>query len=169
MKKLSLAASVIFLFLFSCNTPTQKDGIVDQNRQTTRDILKGIETGDTSKFISIASDAVDHNGGPQGREMKGDSIKWYLADMRNHFSDLKFEVINDAGDGEFVYSYLRTSGTTKDATMGVAPGTKFDMRGVDVFKFKDGKFMEHWGYMDPNDMMKMMQSGNIAKKDSVSK
>ncbi|GAC1420711.1 MAG: hypothetical protein NVS1B13_20860 [Flavisolibacter sp.] len=169
MKKLNLAALAVILFFASCNTTSQKDSGVDQNRQITRDILKGIETGDTTKFVNIASDAVDHNGGPQGREMKGDSLKTYLADMRNHFSDLKFEVINDAGDGEFVYSYLRTTGTAKDATMGMAAGTKFDMRGVDVFKFKDGKFYEHWGYMDPNDMMKMMQSGNMAKPDSVAK
>ncbi|HEV7620711.1 MAG TPA: ester cyclase [Flavisolibacter sp.] len=138
--------------------------------------MKAIETGDSSK-INIASDAVDHNGGPQGRELKGDSIKWYLADMHNHFGDLKFVIINDASDGDYVYSYTRMTGTTKDASMGIPAGTKLDMKGVDVLKFKDGKLSEHWGYMDPNDMMKMMQAsgikhtdaGNPAKTDSTKK
>ncbi len=31
-----------------------------------------------------------------------------------------------------------------------------EMTGVDVSKFKDGKAVEHWMYMDPKDMMKMM-------------
>jgi len=33
------------------------------------------------------------------------------------------------------------------------------MTSLDVSKFKDGKAVEHWVFMDPKEMMAMMQSG----------
>ncbi len=45
-----------------------------------------------------------------------------------------------------------------------ASNTKMDMTTVDVVKFKDGKAVEHWSYMDPKDMMKMMPP--VGKMDS---
>jgi predicted ester cyclase len=48
------------------------------------------------------------------------------------------------------------SGTAKTDGMGMKAGQKVEMTSVDIAKFKDGKAVEHWIYMDPNDMMKMM-------------
>jgi hypothetical protein len=42
--------------------------------------------------------------------------------------------------------------------MGMKAGQKMEVNSVDVAKFKDGKAVEHWIFMDPNDMMKMMMS-----------
>ena len=36
-------------------------------------------------------------------------------------------------------------------------GAKTEMNSVDVSKFKDGKATEHWIFVDPKEMMKMMQ------------
>ena len=33
---------------------------------------------------------------------------------------------------------------------------KTNMTSMDVTKFKDGKAIEHWVYMDPNELIKMM-------------
>jgi hypothetical protein len=32
----------------------------------------------------------------------------------------------------------------------------YDMNGIEVVRFKDGKAVEHWAFMDARDMMKMM-------------
>ena len=40
--------------------------------------------------------------------------------------------------------------------MGVPPGSKYDMNAMEVSKFKDGKAVEHWTFMQPREMMKMM-------------
>ena len=45
-----------------------------------------------------------------------------------------------------------------DASMGMPAGSKMDEKGVDVIKLKDGKMVEHWGFVDPVAMMKHMQS-----------
>jgi predicted ester cyclase len=118
--------------------------------------MKAIETGDSTVIDSlIASDAVDHSA-PNGKEMKGDSIKWMLRNMHNEISDLNMDIIADAAEGDYVFTLSRMTGTTKTAGMGMPPNTKMDMKGVDVVKFRDGKAVEHWSYMDPKDMMKMM-------------
>src|SRR5437588_1137083 len=178
MKKLLLAATAgFYCFLISCNAKTDNttadsstNSEAEQARQLNRDVIKGIETGDSSKLSFISSDAVDHNGGPNGREIKGDSIRYYLADMHNHFSDLKFDIISDAVDsnGKYIYTWSRMTGTAKDASMGMPAGAKFDMKSVDVTRFKNGKIVEHWAYMDPTDMMKMMMpSGSMQNQGNM--
>ena len=173
MKKFIYAFSTgLCCLLLSCTnkssdtgTSTDNNGTnskAEQMKQLNHDIIKAIETGDSSKLGFISSDAVDHNGGPNGSEMKGDSIKHFLMDWHNHISDLKFNIVSDAVDtvNNYVYTWSTMSGTTKDASMGMPANTKFDFKSVDIVKYKDGKFTDHWGYMDPNDMMKMMSQGN---------
>jgi predicted ester cyclase len=181
MKKLPLfLAAGLFSFLISCNTKTNNSAssnsdssMEGRNKMANEEIYKGIETGDASKFSVIADDAVDH-GDPR-HEMKGDSIRKYLADIHNHINDLKVDIISEAADRDYVFTLSRMTGTTKDSSMGMPAGMKFDTKSVDVTKFKDGKAVEHWAYMDPKEMMQMqmnMNMGNIPmhnKMDSTKK
>jgi len=36
------------------------------------------------------------------------------------------------------------------------PKGPFDMHSIEVSRFKDGKAVEHWSYVDMGEMMKMM-------------
>ena len=47
---------------------------------------------------------------------------------------------------------MRFTGTS-DGSMGMPKGP-YDMKAVEVEKFKDGKAIEHWEFMDPAEMMK---------------
>jgi predicted ester cyclase len=185
MKKFFFAASAAFCcLLFSCNnsstasSETKEDGNsqAEKNMKANRDVYSGIETGDSSKFAAIADNAVDH-GDPSGREMhNGDSIRRMLSDMHNHFDNFKVEVVNDAANGDYVYTWNKMSGTVKDNYMGMAKDAKINMTTVDVVRFQDGKIVEHWSFMDPKDMMQMgqppmndMSNGNMNKMDSTKK
>lgn len=181
MKKLLLVATTaICCFFFACKDTDNKEGDnsqAEKNKIANRDIYKGIETGDSTKFALIASDAVDHEGDHSGNEIKGgDNIKKMLTDMHNHIKDLKLEILADAAEGDYVFSMVHFTGVVSDNFQGTPSGTKMDMHLVDVTKFKDGKIIEHWGFYDPNEMMKMMQNtpqnmpGNMnMKKDSTGK
>lgn len=172
MKKLLFtAATAMLFFMISCKdtgtssttASTSDNAKNDSNLANNRKVMKAIETGDSSVINSlIADDAVDHQG-PNGQDVKGgDSVKHMLADMHNHIKDLKFDVKTDAANGDYIFSMARMTGTTTDASMGMPPGTKVDMLGSDVIKVKDGKMVEHWGFIDANEMMKHtppMQSG----------
>jgi predicted ester cyclase len=149
----------------STGTDSTATSQAETNKANNRKVLKAIETGDSSVINSlIADDAVDHQG-PHG-DMKGDSIKHMLTDMHNHIKDLKIDVIADAADGDYIFAMSEMSGTTTDAWMGMPAGMKMDDKGVDVVKVKDGKMVEHWGFVDANDMMKHMKDMPMDKMGS---
>jgi predicted ester cyclase len=161
-KLLLFLATVISLCFFSCTdtssttSSSSSDSQSEKNRANSREVYTAMETGDVSKVDSfIDKDIVDHEGNIHGL----DSLKKMFANMHNSVKDLKMESIANATDGDYNFAYVRMTGTTTDASMGMAAGTKLDMMFVDVVKIKDGKAVEHWGYSDRNDMMKMMKMG----------
>ena len=160
MKKLFLVtAGIIFCFLMSCKESTStgtESTQAEKNKSNSKEVNRAIETGDVSKLDSfMAKDIVDHSG-PNG-DIKGiDSIKSLFLQIHNHVDNIKIESIANATDGDYDFDLNRFTGTTNSAFMGMPPNTKIDMRSVDVVKIKDGKAVEHWGFVDPKDMMKMM-------------
>ena len=183
MKKLILAAAVLCFFASckdSTTTSTTDNSQNKKNLENNKKVIKAIETGDAAVIDSlIASDAVDHQT-PTGMDLKGpDSVRHMLKDMHNHMKDLKFDIIADAANGDYIFTLSKFKGTCTDASMGMPAGTKMDMTGVDVVKVKDGKMVEHWGFVDANEMMKNMKGmppmdnmkmeNKMAPKDSTKK
>ncbi|MDB5198556.1 MAG: ester cyclase [Chitinophagaceae bacterium] len=189
MKKLFFAAAAIMLCFFnSCkdsatsSSSSSDNSTNDSNLAKNRRVMKAIETGDSATINSlIADDAVDHQG-PHGDIKGGDSIRHWLIDMHNHMKDLKFDLIADAANGDYVFSMTTFKGTCTDASMGMPAGTVMNEKTVDVIKVKDGKMVEHWGFLDAAEMMKMQGMGGghmdnmdgkmdnkMAPKDSMKK
>lgn len=181
MKKIFFAVTIAMLcFLISCKDTstgsTTTNSNAERNTARNKEVYRAIETGDVSKLDSfIDKDIVDHEHG----EIKGiDSLKKMFADMHNHMSGLKMELVTDAtsANGEYHFAWYKMKGTCTDGSMGMPAGTKMDMTGVDVVRIKDNKAVEHWGFSDPNEMMKMMKSmppmdhkmdNKMAPKDST--
>ena len=160
MRKLFFTASM-FCLVVSCNNNASTSGDSDRNKQNlefNRQVLKGIETGDSSLINPhIADDAVDHQG-PHGDVKGGDSIRHMLADIHNHVKDLKFDILAEASNGDYIFCLSRMTGTMNDGSWGMPAGTAMDEKSVDVVKVnKDNKMVEHWGFVDPAAMMKHMQ------------
>lgn len=177
MKKLFFAiVAVMLCFFMSCkdsgtsSTTSSSNGnsMNDSNLEKNRRVMKAIETGDSATINSlIADDAVDHQG-PHGDIKGGDSIRHWLTDMHNHMKDLKFDVIADAANGDYIFSLSTMKGTCTDASMGMPAGTVMNEKTVDVIKVKDGKMVEHWGFLDAAEMMKNMPpmgSGHMDKME----
>ena len=68
--------------------------------------------------------------------------------------DMKTEKIRDAADGDYVYSWMRYSGTS-DGSMGMPKGP-YSMSVIELAKFNNGKAVEHWSFLEMPDMAKMM-------------
>ena len=167
MKKIFLFLSVISLSLvISCkneestnSSSTTKEP--NKNESAVLAINKAIESGNMAALDSlIAPNAVDHNGGPMAKQVVGlDSIKHSLQAMHNSMNNMKMDAEVQASEGDYVFTLTHMTGISSanpDPSMGMPPNTKIDMRSVEVVKFgSDGKATDHWGYMDPADMMKM--------------
>jgi len=168
MKKIYLPITAVLIFTFtSCNnsgsSSTASNGsdssatsTEQQNLEKNRSVYKAIENGDSATIKNlIADDAVDHQT-PTGQELNGgDKIVHMLTDMHNHVKDLNFDIVTDAARGDFVFTMVKVKGTMTDNTMGMPAGTKMDNQQVDVIKIKDGRMVDHWGFLDWQDVMKM--------------
>ncbi|MBA2249105.1 MAG: ester cyclase [Chitinophagaceae bacterium] len=176
MKRVFFIATAGMLCLFtSCNdagttTTTTNSSENDKNLANNTRALKAIETGDKATIDSlVAGDAVDHQGA-NGMDLKGtDSVRLMLADMHNHVKDLKFDVVANAANGNYIFSLVHMTGTLTGAMWGRPAGAKLDEKNVDVIMVKDGKMTEHWGFVDPNEMMKQMPMPGMDKMDTTKK
>jgi predicted SnoaL-like aldol condensation-catalyzing enzyme len=154
---LSLFAAGILFCCISCNNEktageSKDNSKAEKNLAASRIVTKAFDTGDPSMIDSaVASDFVDHTDrGDMGR----DSLKAMIVAWKADSKDSKTEVIKELADDEYVFSWMRFTGTTS-GTMGM-PAGPYNMTSIEVVKFKDGKAVEHWGFMEPREMMKMM-------------
>lgn len=148
----------ITLLLSSC-TAKEEGGLsaaAKKNLEANQAITKCFETKDFSKLGDyIAADAVDHAG--QQGDVKGlENIKAEMAKMVEGMTDMKSEILKELADDEYVMSWMKVSGTLTADMMGMKAGDKIDGSSVELSKFKDGKVVEHWTFMEPAEVMKMM-------------
>jgi len=144
----------------TASAPTKSNEMAEKNLAASRLVNKAFETGDPSLIDSaVASDFVDHTDrGDKNR----DSLKAMVVGLKKNFPDMKTEVLKEVADDDYVFSLVRYTGNSNGA-MDMPPGP-YDMHVVHVVRLKDGKGVEHWEYMQPKEMMKMMPPPADAKK-----
>jgi len=119
-----------------------------------------MDNGNTDALdMYVAEDAIDHQLDPSITSNTGlagikDVFKYY----HNIFPDLKTTIHSMAVSGDTLFGYVSSTGTTVQPFMGMPVGTEQTLNAVDVLVFKNDKMVEHWGFMDMGDVMKMMQS-----------
>jgi predicted SnoaL-like aldol condensation-catalyzing enzyme len=172
MKKILLAlpALLFILFSFQLTAQTKSAKLSDKarkNLEACKKVNDAIMSGNMAALDQfIAEDAIDHAG--MHGDIKGrDSIKAELSKIHSMMSDMQMEVVKELADDEYVFQWMRMTGTAKTSDMGIPAGTNFNMTAVEVTKFRDGKAVEHWEFMQPADMMKMMQGGHGMSGDST--
>lgn len=173
MKKNLFIILIVSVYSLSCSEKksetTTTSSTTQKNLSATKEINKAIESGDVSKLDDyIDANVVDH-ASPLG-DVKGiDSIKAMLAKIHTMGTNMKMESIKTLADDEYVFEWMRLTGTTATADLGMPIGTNYDINAVQVSKFKDGKVIEHWEFMQPADMAKMMgpQDSPPLIKDSI--
>lgn len=166
MKQMLSLLAFSFLFVcFSCNnesTETAASGnmsgekkdnsMAEKNLAASHIINEAFKTGDISKIDeAVAADFVDHTD--QGDKNR-DSLKVMIPMMHKEFPDMKMEVVRELADNEYVFSLMRWTGTS-NGQMGMPKGP-YDMKAIEVVRYKDGKAVEHWSYMEPAEVVKMM-------------
>lgn len=154
MKKILFPIAFGLLFIcVSCNE--QKSGLsatAQKNLKAFHAVDTAFQTGDISRIDEVvASDFVDHTEkGNMGR----DSLKVMITRMRSA-GTMKSEVKKEFADDEYVMAWMRWTGNSNGSMEGM-PAGPYDMTAIEVVRFKDGKAVEHWAFMEPREMMKMM-------------
>ncbi len=96
----------------------------------------------------IAPDAIDHPPSMppvHGRDSIMASIKMWMSTTTN----MKFETLARASDGEYVFKHYHATGDMAANAMGMKmKGGHFDYMGTELVRLKDGLCAEHWDYPD---------------------
>lgn len=134
--------------------------MTEKNLAAAHAVDNAFATGNTGALDSVIADNfVDHTD--RGDKMGRDSLKAMIMWMRSDSKDMKMETIKELADNDYVMSYNRYSGTSSG---GMGKPGHYDMQAVEVVKFKDGKAVEHWGFMSMTDVMKMMPAPKMDEK-----
>ncbi len=173
MKKIVLLfAAGLLCCVVSCNNENttaesasgakEDSSAAKKNLEASHVVTKAFDTGDPSMIDSVvASDFVDHT---ETGDKNRDSLKAMIVAWKSASKDSKTEIIKELADDEYVFSWLRFTGTSS-GSMGM-PAGPYNMTSIEVVRFKDGKAVEHWGFMEPREMMKFMpQQPPVDKKE----
>jgi hypothetical protein len=170
MKRLFVIEVFAFVMAFSaCKGTGGEPATVNASATTTtenrsaemfkvnREVMHAIETGDAETLRKhIGTDGVDHGGGPNGTDVKGEELIKQLASVHNDIDNMKMEVLQEAANGDYLFTLSHLTGTTNKPVWGMPANFKIDSKSVDVIKVENMKMKDHWAYMDPAEMMKMM-------------
>ena len=178
MKKILFAASAgLYCLVISCNdkppaVESNNNSKTYKNLEASRAVSKAFESGDVSGIDSaVAANFVDHTDrGDMGR----DSLKAMIKMVHATNKDMKMEVIKELADDDYVFTWMRFTGTSDGTMPGGPPVGPYKMTAIETVKFVDGKAVEHWEFMEPREMMKMMPPpppapDSKAKKDAPKK
>ena len=153
-------AALAALLLQSCAEKAESGGMSEKakkNSEAMNGIIRAIESRDLSKLDQyMAADIVDHAamGGP-ARGIEG--VKADLEKQLQSTADTKIEVIKELADDEYVISWLRFRGTLAQDFQGMKKGDSMNATAIEVSRFnEESKAVEHWTFMEPAEMMKMM-------------
>lgn len=154
MKKFLFILSTGFIVLLTSCGSKKEGGMSDaakKNLDAVHAVVNAFETGDVSKINDLVSaDFLDHTD--RGDMVGPDSLKAAVTMM--HGMGIKFNLVKELADDEYVTAWYKLTGTS-DGSMGMPKGP-FEMSSIDVVKFKDGKAIEHWSFLEMADVMKMM-------------
>lgn len=173
MRKIVFSGFVAIACLNACNNrPKVASAVNDEskrNLEVSHIVSQAFQTGDVSKLDSVVStDFVDHT---DRGDMKGiDSLKASVNWIRENLKDMRAEVRREWADTEYVSSWMRYTGNNPTAMPGFPVGP-YEWNTIELSKYRDGKLIEHWGFMDAQTVMKMMQPAAVkaATRDSSAK
>jgi steroid delta-isomerase-like uncharacterized protein len=104
----------------------------------------------------IAGDVVSHSALP-GQAPGVEGVIETFSMFRHAFSDFSIEVHQLIAAAEKVVSHVTVTGKHTGSFMGNQPsGNPISYEEMTIFRFKDGKVVEHWAVADAYSLMRQM-------------
>ncbi|MEO8147366.1 MAG: ester cyclase [Bacteroidia bacterium] len=158
----AIALSATIILLASCtgnkeqapaaadNTPKYRAGV--------EVVFNAFATGNTDGIDSlIDANYVEHSP-PPGIEVKGaEGFKKLIKMNHDGFPDNKLTIIDYIESGDMAVVHYNWTGTNTGNMEGMPATNKpFDINGMDLLKFANGKCIEHWGYFEVDKFMQQL-------------
>jgi steroid delta-isomerase-like uncharacterized protein len=125
------------------------------NAEIDREYVERVLNGGELDAIDeiMAPDYVGHVPGFPDADREGD--KQLIGMLRTAFPDLTMRIEDQIAAGDRVVHRLRAEGTHLGDFQGIPPtGKRVVVTGVNINRFRDGRVVEAWGFLD---MLGLMQ------------
>jgi steroid delta-isomerase-like uncharacterized protein len=121
-------------------------------RRLFEEVLNGGKLGLLDTLIGAAY--VDHNPGP-GQAAGAAGVKSRIDALRRSFPDLRYALEELIAEGDIVAVRYSFRGTHKgESYLGIPPsGKTILVRGMDFYRLRDGRIVEHWDNVDELGML----------------
>jgi steroid delta-isomerase-like uncharacterized protein len=107
----------------------------------------------------FADDFVEHNPAP-GQGAGRDGVRQRVRTLRAAFPDVRFVLDEVIAENDIVAVRYRWEGTHGGPFLGMeATGRRVAVRGMDFYRFKNGRIAEHWDNMD--ELAMLTQLGDL--------
>lgn len=162
---------VLFIFILGClsmacqqsqKAEITKANVMSEIAQKNLASMRGvIECFNARSFAKlgdyVAADCFDHYGsGLKGIDaMKAEYEKW-LEYTKNSTIKPHLEMAND----EYVIMWIHFEETITQDVGDMRAGQKYDKTDIEVGRFENGKLVEHWTFIEPTEMAKVIQIPN---------
>ena len=169
-KLLPLFLISFFVVLTSCQN--NKESELDKQRKAAYvEITKLVDAGEVDELGTyIAENAVDHQLDPTMTSKTGlAGIREMLEKYHKAIPDMNTTIHSMAISGDTLFGYYSSTGTTTESFMGMPANQKMTMNAVDIVRFEGDKIVEHWGFMDMADIMKMMPKPEMKEENMMKK
>jgi len=135
--------------------------ITDQNKATVRRFNKEfIEGGNMESFNEIIAADFINQTAPAGSPKGPEGVVYFFNHLlRTAFPDLKVVIHDQVAEGDKVTTRKSFHATHKGDFFGIpASHKKVTMDVIDIIRLRDGKFAEHWGVLDMQNVMTQITS-----------
>ena len=86
-----------------------------------------------------------------------EDVKRFMGEFRSAFPDFHSTIEDQIAEGDKVVTRWRMRGTHRGEFRGIAPtGKEFEVTGIGIFRFSDGKVVESWDNFDQLGMMQQI-------------
>lgn len=177
MKKVLITMAIAAAFSACTGNKNTKNDEASKNEALMREFSDEVMNKHNVAMIDsfVAPDYVEHCADP-GYNPDRSGLKKSWEDFFKAYPDMREKINFMIADSNYVTVQFTMTGTNTGAVAGIpATGKKVSVDGVDIVRYKDGKAVEHWGYMDEMKMMQQlgmmpaMGTNDSAKADSSKK
>lgn len=163
LKKSATLIIVLFIIAITGCSGDQNNQLQENQKKAVLRIMELFDGGNVDELDSIiAENAVEHQldttiTKKTGREAVKDIFRYY----HEIFPDMKTTVHSIAVSNDTVFVYSTSTGTASEPFMGIPAGQVYSVSGVDIMRFEGDKAVEHWGFIDFNEVTDMMNNSSM--------
>jgi predicted SnoaL-like aldol condensation-catalyzing enzyme len=117
-----------------------------------------IEQGRPESFEELLSDKVINHSAPAGMPNGKESFYFFLNNvLRQGFPNLKVEIQDQIAERDLVTTRKRIVATHTGEFFGIPVSNKeVEIKVIDIIRLQDGKYVEHWGQSNFDEVMKQI-------------